>query len=114
MTNVRYSYEGETHRIEVDGHAGYNPGNDIVCSAVSALTYTLANVLTSMVSKNIRVRFDNGYAVVSVEPEDTAESRAEIENTISTIMTGYCLLEDQHPNNVKVDGWGEKRDLQML
>lgn len=28
-------------QLAVSGHAGYNPGNDIVCAAVSALVQTL-------------------------------------------------------------------------
>lgn len=42
MTRVHSAWEGDTWRMRVTGHAGYDEtGRDIVCSAVSALCCAL-------------------------------------------------------------------------
>ena len=51
MITVEYQKEKENRHVKyslsLDGHAGYAPvGQDIVCSAVSILLFTLANALS--------------------------------------------------------------------
>lgn len=49
-------------RITVSGHAGYAPaGQDIVCAAVSALTYALAGYLEET-GQAVRSDIRRGYA----------------------------------------------------
>lgn len=48
--------------IAMDGHAGHRVnGQDIVCSAVSALTCTLANALQELTQNTIVCSMDSGY-----------------------------------------------------
>lgn len=42
MTEVLVNVKDNDYKISVKGHAGYNPGNDIVCSAISCLTFAMA------------------------------------------------------------------------
>ena len=41
MIKIEASKKNNTYRIEMQGHAGFNPGNDIVCAAASMLIQTL-------------------------------------------------------------------------
>ena len=45
MITVSFSYENGVRELVCSGHAGYDPGNDVVCAAASAITGTLAAVL---------------------------------------------------------------------
>lgn len=49
-----------TNGITVDGHAGYaEPGKDIVCSAVTALTFNLIDSLEALTKDSIEYEADN-------------------------------------------------------
>lgn len=59
MIAVRITNNG----IQMDGHAGYHvDGQDIVCSAVSALTCTLIMGLTELTDNRIRADTGDGKA----------------------------------------------------
>lgn len=51
MTRMTIHEEAGIVQIDVEGHAMYNPGEDVVCAAISTLTYTLINVLQTMLSR---------------------------------------------------------------
>lgn len=55
----------DAHGIRMNGHAGYHAnGQDIVCSAVSALTCNLINSLQELTSDRIRASTDSGETVI--------------------------------------------------
>jgi uncharacterized protein YsxB (DUF464 family) len=41
MTRVTAARSGEVFRLKAEGHAAYNPGSDVVCAGISALTQSL-------------------------------------------------------------------------
>lgn len=45
MIRVIVEARGRAHCLEMRGHAGFNPGNDIVCAGASAIAYALAGYL---------------------------------------------------------------------
>lgn len=45
MTHANIEIQGRNYLLTLDGHAGYNPGRDIVCAGISAIVYTLAGYL---------------------------------------------------------------------
>lgn len=97
MTNITISTEKKLGRemyiVELAGHAGYNPGNDIVCSALSILMYTLGE---SLLQKKIEadINIQSGYAKIQ------CENTKEIEDIVFTIENGFKLLNDRYPMNV--------------
>ena len=51
------------HGIRMEGHAGHGAkGQDIVCSAVSALTCSLANALENLTDNPVQVETESGQA----------------------------------------------------
>ena len=52
-------------RIEISGHAGYaEPGKDIVCAAVTALTQTLIQSIENLTDDKIECRISPGKVEV--------------------------------------------------
>lgn len=45
MIRVRYTRAGAEHALEVTGHAGFCPGNDVVCAGCSAVVLALLGYL---------------------------------------------------------------------
>ena len=103
MTTINCNQINDRYVIEITGHAGYKPGNDIVCSAVSMLSYTLMECLeqnnSCLMHSNISA--DNGEVFVDVEPY--TEYRDKIDAIIETVMTGYRMLAETYPENVEVN-----------
>lgn len=64
MVSIDFSKEGSGYRMVISGHAGYAPaGQDIVCSAVSALFFATAAYLGDMRRSECDVvRAEHGYA----------------------------------------------------
>ncbi len=106
MTKVYYREYYDRFLIIVDGHSGFNEkGKDIVCSAVSILVFTLLNALKNEESdKHLVFRREivhDGYFCVEVEPFDF--SRKRIEGIIETVILGLVLLNEEYPENVKLE-----------
>lgn len=93
MTHIKTKYEGANMRITMTGHAGYNPGNDIVCAAESILMRTLLEGLEEASTK-----YDEKEAYVEiVAPVNPVNILIW-----DTIKKGYKLLEKKYPQNVKL------------
>lgn len=93
MTHIKTHYEGTNMRITMIGHAGYNPGNDIVCAAESILMRTLLESL-----EEVSTKYDEKEAYVEiVAPVNPVNILIW-----DTIKKGYQLLEKKYPQNVKL------------
>ena len=98
MIDIRYIRTEAMHSLSITGHADYaDHGNDIVCSAVSAVTYSLAGWLLNRVKADEKyVKLDSGNSTImcyAVEQADTAFDMAVI---------GYSQIAATYPNNVSV------------
>lgn len=103
MTLIRY--DEDAHRMTLHGHAGYAPeGQDIVCAAVSSLTYTLANALMGLEQQGLvtelSIRMDNGATEMACEPRGEAGQTA-LRTVFDTIMGGYELIARSYPEHVR-------------
>ena len=99
--------EDMTIRLEVNGHAGYaEVGKDIVCSAVSILTYTLAHIFTEMernerLREPVTIKMDSGNTVIHALFNDIY-SFGKACHSLNVIVEGYRLLAIRYPEYVKV------------
>lgn len=103
MTLIRY--DEHRNRLTVYGHSGYaEKGADIVCAAVSALTYTMANALMGLEQQglvgDLHIRMDSGEAELSCVPVNQSGKTA-LSTVIDTIMGGYGLIAGSHPEHVQ-------------
>jgi uncharacterized protein YsxB (DUF464 family) len=95
MIQIKYIKTNAMHCLHIDGHADYNPSNDIVCAGVSAVTYTLAGWLLNRIAESDRhIKLDSGSGMImcyTVEKADTAFDMAVI---------GFAQIANTYPNNV--------------
>ena len=91
--HVKYS-------LTLDGHADFAPvGQDIVCSAVSILLFTLANSLSDSGAENLEVSLEPGDSSISCT---ASYSDFEIDTLFKFAVIGLELLEEQYPENVEI------------
>lgn len=85
-------------RIEISGHAGYaEPGKDIVCAGVTALTQTLIQSIENLTDDEIEYRISPGK--VEVEYRNLSEKSKTL---VDSFFVGICLIAEEFPEHVKV------------
>ena len=93
---VAKAYEAdEMYTIEIEGHAGYNPGNDIVCSAVSTLIQTFAASAENHVggSTIVACELGSGHAKVSIKGCSAL---------YRSCVLGLTMIGNSYPDNLRV------------
>ena len=85
-------------RMEISGHAGYaEPGKDIVCAGVTALTQTLIQSIENLTDDKIEYRISPGK--VEVEYRNLSEKSKTL---VDSFFIGICLIAEEFPEHVKV------------
>ena len=113
MIKVRFEHQKEIDTIilKVEGHAGQDKkGHDIVCSAASILTYTIAQYLQYIhnrggLKKKPRIDIKDGDALIIAKP--TEEFMAEVLNAFFVAEVGYSLLAQNYPQYVELNMFGQ-------
>lgn len=99
MTEIRLTEKGSHVRISVHGHAGYNPGNDIVCASVSTVSFMLLNTLEDLSDRNQIADYvsdiGDGNIIVSF-----TVTGLEWHTVWNVIRTGYEMIAESYPDNV--------------
>jgi uncharacterized protein YsxB (DUF464 family) len=96
VINITISIKNDDYNISANGHALFNPGNDIVCSAVSALFYAFAGFLHN----NSKVR----RADVHLESGDAKiKASGDIKQAFDVFVIGLLQIEKSYPDNIKID-----------
>ncbi len=91
------------YEVELSGHAFYSDyGQDIVCSAISVLCYTIANKILDLDEEQIDVIIKEGYfkIIVNKYTHDT-------ELLLETLIMGLTMIEEQYKEeiNIKEDAY---------
>lgn len=100
MTSLRYWDKDDHVRISIHGHAGYNPGNDIVCAGISAITYEMLNTLNAFAEAG------KVYALIAeaVDGNVTADfrvaDRPAWDIAWMVIRIGYENIAQAYPQNL--------------
>ena len=85
-------------RIEISGHAGYaEPGKDIVCAGVTALTQTLIQSIENLTDDKIEYRISPGK--VEVEYRNLSEKSKTL---VDSFFVGIRLIADEFPDYVAI------------
>lgn len=88
--------------MELKGHAGYNPGNDIVCAGISALAFTLIGALKSIDGISFtRLQYHDGVTV-EIEPFADATEQLVVDAVFMTVLIGLKQIEKQYPGHIRV------------
>lgn len=100
---IKVTYYRNQHRLTVEGHAGSGAnGHDLVCSAASVLTYTLASFVSNMAAagqlKAKSIKLDEGNARVSCKTKAKHDSAVTL--VFDSICAGFELLHENYPTYV--------------
>ena len=102
---INITFIPETFTLDITGHAEHGKkGEDIVCSAISILFYTLAESLNNckdMLEEAMTYNEEDGNGHISCKPK--AEYEANISLIYWTILNGFQLLADNYEKNVKLN-----------
>jgi uncharacterized protein YsxB (DUF464 family) len=106
MVNVEIHNKGSEAHISITGHAEYNPGNDIVCSAISGLGYAFLGAVQNYQISNPKL-FDLKYNANSGEIECSIKNiiphaKVVLNAYISMLTVGLQQIELQYPDNINV------------
>ncbi len=107
MTRVSVEEFYDNYIISIEGHAGFaQRGSDIVCAAISTITYTLLNAIRwAQDGDCLYIRTENvsdGSIYLEVEPYDFAKEK--VDTIIETCLTGFSLIEEEYPDYIRVSG----------
>lgn len=107
MTVIRFGGTGGERVVRADGHAGYQPGNDIVCAAISAILYALAGAMLNLPCAGLMHSEESGRCMVRCTPLTDAANGAwkMAEIGLKQIAAGY-------PDHVRMiyDGAADTQD----
>lgn len=101
---IKVEFNPNTYTLDVNGHAEHGEkGEDIVCSAISILFYTLAESLNNcrdMLEESVDYDMDDGNGHISCKPK--AEYEANISLIYWTILNGFQLVAENYKKNVNL------------
>ena len=102
MINIKFN--PTAFELDITGHAEHGKkGEDIVCSAISTLFYTLGEALYEsryMLEEDMVFSDEDGNGHLSCKPK--AEYEANISLIYWTILTGFDLVAKNYKKNVKL------------
>lgn len=103
---IKIVYYRSYHRVTAEGHAcSAEDGRDLVCAAVSALIYTLANNVERLSnSGSVRceaLKTEPGDAEISCTPRHNMRHVSTL--IFDTVCTGLACLAAQYPQYVSYE-----------
>lgn len=97
MTYIYYSMTDGVHELSIYGHADYDSeGRDIVCSAVSAIGYTLLGFLENEAHDISDYAEDSGKLCIS------AQSTDQVDTAFEMAIIGFMQIARQYPKYVSI------------
>lgn len=99
MTNVSIQKSGiQVTSIKISGHAFFaDPGNDIVCSAISMIAYTIGNQMILLDEKGTKVTINDGLFKISNDSKND-----KIQLLFDTLILGLKMIEENYKNNINI------------
>ena len=105
---INITFKPNTLELEIKGHSEHSKkGEDIVCSAISTLFYTLGQVLydsKEMLKEEPLFKDEEGNGYLCCIPKE--EYQGNISRTYITILTGMQMVAENYKKYVtfKVEG----------
>ena len=101
---ITITFKPKTLELEINGHAGQNEkGEDIVCSAISTLFYTLGQALIDsedMLEEKLTFKDEDGAGYLSCKPKE--KYKGNIVRSYWTILEGFRLVAENYEKYVKL------------
>ncbi len=110
MTTVKfYRYQGCYWGFEEDGHTGYaSAGEDILCSAISAMTMLVVNAIEIAYASDVNYEVDEGATRIevtctSVFKEDDEKKKYAVCGLFEAYFYQLNDLTEEYYDNLSVD-----------
>lgn len=87
--------------MKLEGHAEYNPGQDVVCAGISALAFALVGTLQGMKATFRRRKLDVGMDI-EIEPYVYPDDQQVADAVFMTCLTGLRMIEAAHPAHIEI------------
>lgn len=100
MVSVVTECGGGRYKLRLRGHAGYNPGNDIVCAATSAIVFALMGYLANAkehISDTVTLDYAPGEVSIDVLGDDT------LSPAFTMAYIGLAQIAESYPENIKIE-----------
>ena len=99
---IEVKFKPDTFTLDITGHAEHGKkGEDIVCSAISTLFYTLADSLfrvRDMMAEDIVFSDEDGNGYITCKPKP--EYEANVSLIYWTILNGFDMVARNYKKNV--------------
>jgi len=105
MVEVKF-YKGSRgyESFSLKGHANYNPGNDIVCSAISGLGMALIGTLKNIKDLDItNCYYEDGNIDISINPFIDQYQQDNVDMVFKTVLIGLLQIQQSYPANIKIN-----------
>lgn len=107
MIHVTFSYNeaGRIHSFIVKGHADSGPyGHDLVCSAVSAITFGAVNAVLELTEIKLEITQgdDGGYLEVKVPQKVSEKQQAEAELLFRGMLVSLQTVEQNYGKHLSI------------
>lgn len=88
MITANFNYHNnKVNSFEMNGHAyAGEPGEDLVCAAVSAVVFGLTNSIINLDESELEIKMEDGYLLVENIP-DTNKAQTLIYGMITSLQT---------------------------
>lgn len=104
---VRRRPDGSVLELRTEGHAGFaDPGEDIVCAAVTALVVTALLGLQHVAAHPHEGRAESGQAYCRLLPGGTPESAVKAQAILETTVLGLKDIEKDYKDYIRVTEGG--------
>ncbi|MCQ4088166.1 ribosomal-processing cysteine protease Prp [Saccharibacillus sp. JS10] len=95
------------HKItgfKVEGHAGYaDRGEDIVCSAISAITVGTVNSIEVLAGTVMKTRMKNGFLSGTLPPIQSDELKAKAQVILESMVVMLTTIETSYREYIRLD-----------
>jgi len=109
LINITFVCFGNNfYEFHSEGHSGLNPGNDIVCAGVSALSYALLGTLKNIQNLSVEHNIQDGNMSIEIKSSENKAVHAIANTVFTTVYIGLKQLEISYPNHVKVNVLSEE------
>ncbi len=91
--------------LEISGHSDINKkGNDILCSAVSALSQTFILTVARILKINQQIGRDDGYLSSLITLDGvSAENRSKLKLLFESLLIGLLEINSEYPDKIKIE-----------
>jgi uncharacterized protein YsxB (DUF464 family) len=100
---IERSAAGRIRRFSVSGHAGYDdPGKDIVCAGVSAVTVGAVNAVEKLTGLVPKAEMHNGWLRAEAPPSGDSELDGRVQLLLEGMVASLETIADEYGTYVQI------------